>query len=69
MIEVRTERFNEETGRWKKIASVTVPRLNVWECAGRAANHYGGTAGMAFHNVRVTTHYPEGIVTVPDPRG
>jgi len=69
VIEVRTERFNEETGRWEKIASATVPRLDAREHAGRVAYHYGGTAGMAFHNVRVTIHYPEGVVTVPDPRG
>ena len=68
MIEVRTARFNDETGRWEQTASATVPRLGAWEHAGRVADHYGGTAGMASRNVRVTIHYPEGIVTVPDPR-
>ena len=69
MIEVRTERFNDEAGRWWKIASTTAPRPSVRECVRRIAGNYGGTAGMASRNVRVTIHYPEGIVTVPDPRG
>lgn len=69
MVEIRTERFNDETGRWEQIASTAVPRPDAWEHVKRAAGRYGGTAGMTFHGVRITIHYPEGAVTVPDPRG